>query len=59
MIIKNHMDKDIYGKSPALECLDDLKAYNALPEEERVKASADFIKRTRFSEDGELLCSLD
>lgn len=39
-----------YGKSPAMQVLDDLRALNALPPDERAKATVEF-----FSEHPELL----
>lgn len=33
---------DLYGKSPGVEALEILKEYNALPEEERARASVAF-----------------
>lgn len=36
---------ELYGRSPALEALKDLRAWNALPPEERAKAAAAFVKR--------------
>lgn len=36
---------EIYGRSPALEVLDDLKAWNALSPEERAYAAARHVEK--------------
>jgi hypothetical protein len=33
-----------YGRSPAMAALEELKAFNALPEDERMRASAAFVR---------------
>jgi len=46
-------DEQHYGRSPALDALPDLRACNALPHEQRLKAAAEWMRKQLAAEQAE------
>jgi hypothetical protein len=49
--MKNH--SDAYGRSPALDAVQHLRKFNALPAEQRARAATSLVKRMIAVEDAE------